>query len=179
MAGYDFDEFPSYGKGMGRFPPCSLESVFTKRIWTVSFSFSSVTVSSEGKSSEVKMGLIIVSTYWLWCNVDSEGLSSMIGASTDSKGGSVKFSTRNGFGKSFAYPGGSRCGDTWRLSKTLLASSRKGQWWRAWSPLHSLQGNLDFPFCLVTSFSLVYSVLSTWSSEVDNIGLCKRGDQSL
>ena len=63
--------------------------------------------------------------------MDSEGLSSMIDASTDNKGVSVRFSTSDGLGKSFLYPGGSRSSEAGWLSKTLLASSRKGQWWRA------------------------------------------------
>lgn len=63
--------------------------------------------------------------------MDSKGLSSMIGTLTDKKGALVVFSTGNGLGKSFLYLGGSHYGDAGRLSKTLLASSRKGQWWRA------------------------------------------------
>ena len=164
---------------MGRLPPCSLESVFTKRIWMMSFSFSLITVSFEGRSSEVNMGLTAVSTCWLWSDVDSEVLSSMIGVSTNTKGGSIGFSASNGFGKSFLYLGGSHCGDAGRLSKTLLASSRKGKRWMTWLPSHSLQGNLHFLFYPETSLSLVDDVLSTWTSEVDDTGLCKRGDQSL
>ena len=51
MAGYDSEELPSCGKGTGKLPPCSSESVFMKRIWTVSSLFSSVTVSSEDETS--------------------------------------------------------------------------------------------------------------------------------
>jgi len=153
-----------------------LESVFMKRIWTVPFSFSLVTVSFEGGSFEDKIGSTAFLACWLWSDVDSKGLSSMIGASADNKGVSVIFLTSDEHGKSFLYPGGSRRSEARRLSKTLLASSRKGQWWRAWSPLHNLQGNLDLPFCPLTSFSLVDGVLSTWSLEVDDTGLCKWGD---
>ena len=49
----------------------------------------------------------------------------------------------------------------------------------AWSPSHSLQGNLVFPLCPVASLSLVDGEQSTWLSEVDTTELCKRGDQSL
>ena len=145
----------------------------------MSFSFSLVIVSSKGGPSEDKTGLTVVSNCWLWSSVDSEGLSSMIGASTDKKGVLVRFSTSDGLGKSFLYPGGSRCGEAGQLSKTLLASSKKGQWWRAWLPSHSLQGNLDLPFYPLSSFSLVDGVLSTWSSKVEDTKLCKRGDHSL
>ena len=179
MARWISDELPSCGKGMGRFPPCSSDYVLTKRIWMVLFSFSLVTVSSEGGPFEDKTGSTAISTCWLWSCVDSEGLYSMIDASTDNNDMSFGFSTSDGLGKSFLYPGGSHYGEVGRLSKTLLASSRKGQWWRAWSPSHSLQGNLDLPFFPLTSFSLVDGVLSTWSSEVEDTGLCKWGDQSL
>ena len=49
----------------------------------------------------------------------------------------------------------------------------------AWSPSHSLQGNIAFPLCHVASLSLVDGEQSTWLSEVDATELCKRGDQSL
>ena len=114
---------------------------------------------------------------FIWCGF--RWLSSMIDASTDHKGVSAKFSTSDGVSKSFLYPRGSRNGETERSSKTLLASSKKGQRWIAWSPSHSLQGNLHFPFCPGASLSLVDGVFSTWSLEVDDTGLCKRGDQSL
>ena len=103
----------------------------------------------------------------------------MISASADHLSGPAGFSTSDGLGKSFLYPGGSRNGETGRSSKTLFASSKKGQRWMAWLPSHSLQGDLALPFCLENSLSLVDSVHSTWLSEVDATELCKRGDQSL
>ena len=164
---------------MGRLSLCSLESVFTKRIWTVLFLFSSVIVSSKDGSSEGNTRSTTVSTFRLSSGMDREGSSSMIDVSADHNGVSTGFSTSDQFGKSFLYPGGSRNGEIGRSSKTLLASSRKGQWWTVWLPSHSLQGNLRFPFCPETSLSLVDGVFSTWSSKVDDTKLCKRGDQSL
>jgi len=111
--------------------------------------------------------------------MDSEGSSSMIDAFADHNGVSARFSTSDGLGKSSLYLGGSRNGETRQSSKTLLASSRKGQWWIVWSRSHSLQGNLLFLFYPDTLLSLVDGVLSTWSSGVFDTGLCKRGDQSL
>ena len=112
-------------------------------------------VSFEGGPFEVKIGLTVVSTCWIWSGVDLEGLSSMIGASTDNKGVSLVFSTSDGLGKSFLYQRWSPCGEARWLSKTLLALSKKGQWWRAWSPSHNLQGNIDLPFYPLTLFSLM------------------------
>ena len=179
MAGYDSDEVPSCDKGMGKLPPCSSESVLMKRIWTVSSLFSSVMVSFEDRASEGKTGSTAASTFWLSSGMDSDGSSSMIGASADHLSGPTGFSTGEGLGRSFWYPGGSCARKIGRSSKTLLASSKKGQRWMAWSPSHSLQGNLVFPLCPVASLSLVDGVLSTWLSEVDATELCKRGDQSL
>lgn len=150
-----------------------------KRIWTVSFSFSSVMVSFEDEHSEGKIGSTVASTFWILSSMDLEGSFSMVDVLTDHNGVPAGFSTSGGLGKSFLYPGGSRSSEAGRSSKTLLASSRKGQRWMAWSPSHNLQGNLWFLFCPNTSLSLVDGVFSTWSSEVDDTGLCKRGNQSL
>ena len=146
---------------MGRLPPCSSKPLFTKRIWTVSFSFSSMIVSFKDGPFEGKTRSTSASTFWLSSGMDSAGLSSMTDVSTDLNGVSARFSTSDGLSKSFLYPGGSRSSEAGRSSKTLLASSRKGQLWTAWS------------------LSLVDGVLSTWSSEVDDVGLCKQVDQSL
>jgi len=93
--------------------------------------FSSMTVSSEDGTSEGKTGSTAASTFFLSSGVDSDGSSSMIDASADHLGRSAEFSTSDGLGKSFLYPGGSRNGETGQSSKTLLASSKKGQWWMA------------------------------------------------
>ena len=164
---------------MGGLPPSSLESVLMKRIWTMSFSFSSVTSSFEDEHSEGKTGSTTVSTLWLSSGMDSEGSFSMIDTLADHSDRPAGFSTGGGLGKSFLYPGGSRSGETGQSSKTLLASSRKGQRWMVWLPSHNLQGNLGFLFYPCASLSLVDGEHSTWSLEVDATGLCKWGDQSL
>ena len=145
----------------------------------MSLLFSLVIVSSKYGSSEGKTGSTVVSTFWLSSGMDSTGSSSTIDILADHNGVSARFSTSDGLGKSFLYPRGSCNDETRRSSKTLLASSRKGQWWTAWPPSHSLQGNLQFLFCPETSLSLVDSVFSTWSLEADDTRLCKWGDQSL
>ena len=63
--------------------------------------------------------------------MDSDGSSSMIGASADHLRGPAGFSTSGGLGKSFLYPSGSRIGEIGRSSRTLFALSRKGQRWMA------------------------------------------------
>ena len=93
--------------------------------------------------------------------MDSEGSFSMIDASVDHNDGPTGFSTSGGLGKSFLYPGGSRSGEAGRSSKTILGSSRKGQWWMALLPSHNLQGNLGFLFCPGASLSLVDGVHPT------------------
>ena len=67
----------------------------------VSSLFSSVMVSFEDRSSEGKTGSTVVSTFRLSSGMDSDGSSSMTGASADHLGGSAGFSTSEGLGRSF------------------------------------------------------------------------------
>ena len=84
-----------------------------------------MTVSFEDEHPEGKNGSTFVSTF------DSEVSFSMIDVSADHNGMPARFSTGGGLSKSFLYPGGSRSDEAGRSSKTLLASSRKGQRWTA------------------------------------------------
>ena len=111
--------------------------------------------------------------------MDLEDSLSAIGVSTAGWVMSVRFSTSEGLGESFLYLDGSCCGESGRLCKILLASSKKGQWGRWWSPSHNPHGILTFPFCPWTSFSLVDGVFSTWSPEIYDTGQCEWGDHSL
>jgi len=63
--------------------------------------------------------------------MDSDSSLSMIDTLDDHFRGPAEFSTSVGLGESFLYPGGSCIGETGRSSKTLFASSKKGQRWTA------------------------------------------------
>ena len=120
---------------------------------------SSVTVSFEDETSEGRTGSTAVSTFRLSSGLDSVGSFSMIDTSADHLGGSAGFSTIEGLGASFWYPGGSRNGETGRSYKTLFASSKNGHRWMACSPSHNIQGDLGLP--LRPSLSLVDGLQST------------------
>ena len=93
-----------------------------KRIWMVSSLFSSVrvsfedessvTVSFEDETSEGRTGSTVVSTFRLSSGLDSVGSFSMTDASADHLSGPAVFSTNEGLGMSFLYPGGSLNGET-------------------------------------------------------------------